>query len=110
MPLCLAAIIKYPSAQLNTDEFNVLRCMCTSLHVNSQISLCVCVCSGFSGSGQPGRGFPGAGAPARGACDGCGGSDPRPDGSVREAGRGEVCPGQHPPLCRHVSQLAAQCL
>lgn len=58
----------------------------------------MCVFSGFSGAEQPCGGVSGAGAAAGGACDGCGGDDPRPDGSVREAGGGEVHPGQHSTL------------
>ena len=68
----------------------------------------MCAFSGFSGAEQPGGGVSGAGAAAGGACDGCGGDDPRPDGSVRAAGGGKIRPGQHSTLCRHVSQLAAQ--
>lgn len=68
----------------------------------------MCALSGFSGTERPRGRVSGAGAAAGGACDGCGGDDPRPDGSVREAGGGEVHPGQHSSLRRHVSQLAAQ--
>lgn len=69
---------------------------------------CLRVCSGFSGAQQPRGGISGAGAAAGGARDGRGGDDPQPDRHVRETGGGEVHPGQHPALCRHVSQLAAQ--
>lgn len=64
--------------------------------------------SGFSSAQQPGGGVSGAGVAAGGACDGCGGDDPRPDGSVRKAGGAEVHLGQHSPLRRYVSQLAAE--
>lgn len=55
--------------------------------------MCVVFFSGFGGAERPDGGVPGAGAAAGGACDGCGGDDPRPDSSVREAGGGEVRPG-----------------
>ena len=58
----------------------------------------MCVFSGFSGAEQPRGGVSGAGAPAGGACDGCGGGDPWPDGSIREAGGGAVYPRQHSTL------------
>ena len=71
------------------------------------MSRCVCF-SGFGGAEQPRGRVSGAGAAAGGACDGRGGDDPRSDVSVREAGGGEVHPGQQSSLRRHVSQLAAQ--